>query len=283
MSKNDRIRMSWFPRQIVSKIPQISADRLLILALAAVPTLVSAQADAGSPPETAASAPAPAPTAPPPTAKLAPPTAPTTLLPPPNWQELGLSQKLALEPLERDWDKLDATQKSKWLEMAPRFFTLPPQEQARLHERMRAWSRLSPAERQQARVGFQVAQQIKTEDRQAKWEAYQALPPERRQELADKAAQKRVAKPPHAPNADPAASAQAKSNLVPTAPKTLAMSPVAPSVLQAKPGATTVLITQAKTPPSHQQAGQTKVFADPDLVDSKTLLPKLHAAAAASR
>ena len=50
-----------------------------------------------------------------------------------------------------------------------------------------------------------------------------------------------------------------------------------------KPGliATTLLITQVNQRPLHQQAGQPKVFADPSLVDPKTLLPR--AASAASR
>jgi len=251
--------MTGFPR-----IPGLPSLALLVLALLSASAF--AQSDVPATPEASASAPSPL-------SPIAPLATPTTLLPPPLWRDLGLSQKVALGPLERDWDKIDATQRSKWLEMVPRFFTLPAGEQKRLHERMRAWSRLSPAERQQARVGFQVAQQLTSGDRQAKWDAYQALTPEQRQELADKAAKKQAlqAAKPRSASAD---EAQAKSNRVPATLKHLAMKPVAPSVLQAKPGATTVLITQAKTPPSHQLAGQTKVLANPDLVDSKTLLPK---------
>jgi len=205
-------------------------------------------------------------------------SAPATALPPPIWSALSAAQKTALMPLQRDWDGMDTSSRSKWLGIATRFAVLPAEEQARMHDRMRSWARSSPAERQQARIAFQGAQQIAAGQRQAKWEAYQALPPEKRQELADKAAQKRVAKP---PVRRPAATegAQAKSNLVPAALKGQAVKAVAPSILQAKPGATTVFITQVKSLPAHQQAGQTKVFADPDLVDSKTLLPKRRQAA----
>ncbi len=227
--------------------------------LAALPFLALAQS---------ASEPAPA-------ALLA---APSPMQAAPKWAGLSPAQKQALAPLERDWDGLDDTRKSKWLEIAPRFAALPPDERDRIHERMRAWAALSPAERQQARVGYQMVQQLKTRDREAKWEAYQALSPEKRAELAEKAAHKQTAKPclTGSKHCAPEAKLEAapKSNLVPPPPRIQAAKPVAPSVVQAKPGATTVLITQATIPPAHQQAGQTKVWADPELVDSKTLLPK---------
>jgi len=204
------------------------------------------------------------------------PHAATPLLPPPNWVGLNAAQKTALAPLEKDWDKLDEFRKGKWLEVAARYPSLPAAEQTRLQERMHDWARLSPVERQRARVGFQVAQQVKPDERQAKWEAYQALSPEERQALAEKARKKQARKAAElpAPTLD-INGVQTKSNRVPTAAKVALGKSVAPSVVQAKSGASTVLITQTRNlPPAHQQAGQTKVFADPSLVDSKTLLPK---------
>lgn len=204
--------------------------------------------------------------------------APNALLPVPSWSEMNRMQKQTLAPLERDWDKLESSNKSKWLEVAARFPALPADEQTRLQERMRDWARLSPPERQQARAAFQVGQQLKTDARQAKWEAYQALPAEKRQELAEKAALKHALKPSTAKAKSGAEfGMQAKSNLIPALPIRFAVNSVSPSVLQAKPGATTVLINQINQInqlPTHQQAGQTKVLADPDLVDRKTLLPK---------
>jgi len=207
---------------------------------------------------------------------------PAPLMPAPDWAGLTPAQQQALEPLRQDWNGLDATRRSKWLEIAPRFAALPPQERDRLHERMRAWVALSPAERQQARAGYQWAQQInKSGNREAKWEAYQALSPEKRQELAAKAAQKQATQPCLTGKKCTVADLEAKpkSNLVPPAPKPVPPKAVAASFVQAKPGATTVLLTQATIPPAHQQAGQTKVWADPELVDSKTLLPKKPASA----
>jgi hypothetical protein len=141
---------------------------------------------------------------------------------------------------------------------------------------------MSPADRRQARIGWQVAKQVDADQRQAKWEAYQALPAERRQELVDKAAKKR-AEAAATPVSRPPVGTQTKSNLVPSQGKLSPALAVAPSLLQAKPGASTVMITRLPSMPAHQAAGQPKVVADPSLVDPHTLLPKsLKAPVAAS-
>ena len=275
MNKNDGIRMTWCSR-VRRFVPLTFGPLSLLTVLLMLQPSARAQApDAASAPEASPNVVVTAPARPVAKSNL---PAPATVPSPPIWQALSAPQKIALAPLEREWDGLDALRRSKWLSIATRFSTLPAEEQTRMHERMRDWARSSPDERQQARIGFQGAQQIASDQRQAKWEAYQALPPEKRQELADKAAQKHFAKPPARPAVNDGP--QPKSNLVPAALRGLPMKSVAPSVLQAKPGATTVLITQIKTLPPHQQAGQTKVFADPDLVDSKTLLPKRRLVAA---
>lgn len=204
--------------------------------------------------------------------------APHAMLPAPTWARLSAAQKTILLPLGTDWDSLDAARKSQWLEVAARFSALPAEEQARAQDRMREWAGLSPAERQQARIGFQGAKKISADERQAKWEAYQALPQEQRQQLADKAARKLATQASKAGTTSAADKtgdkSLAKSNIVPAPALSPAPKAVAPSLLQAKPGATTVLITQSKLAPAHQKAGHTKVLANPDLVDSKTLLPK---------
>jgi len=199
----------------------------------------------------------------------------------PAWAELSFDQRQALAPLEHDWDALDDARRRIWLEMAPGFARLPSEERDRLHERMRAWVALSPAERQRARVNFQLAKQsLHASEREARWEAYQALPPEKRQELAEKAAARRrqlqAAKPTCLPGANCAPDtlkAQPKSNRVPDARRPQVKA-IAPSLVQAKPGATTVLITQAGVAPVQASPGQTKVIADPNLVDPNTLLPR---------
>jgi len=209
-----------------------------------------------------------------------------------RWKSLSAAQRQALAPLEKEWSHLDQQRRLKWLEIASRFSSLPTDEQARMQERMSSWAKLSPVERSRARLIFQQAQQITPESRQAKWEAYQALAPEQRQELADKAAERTLAT--NAPigalqakhekrlaaATKPALADQAKSNLVPERANAPLPKSVTPTLIQKKPGATTMLINQTATPPAHQQSGTTKIVAAPDLVDALTLLPKRVAASA---
>lgn len=280
MDKNDRMRMTRAARtQAV-----VSARLLTTLLLCAAGFSAFAQApEAASAPEATTASP-PAVVAPVAIAKpigsVLPPV--SALAAAPNWQSLTPAQRELLAPLARDWDKLGPNQRSKWLNAAPRVATLPAPELARLHERMRDWAQLTPGERADARVGFQVAKQVDAEERQAKWEAYQALPPEKRQQLADKAVARREAQTKAADPAPKPLVAGPKSNIVPTAPKLVSAIAVTGSLIQAKPGATTVLMTRGLAQPSHHAAGEAKVVADPALVDSKTLLPKSLKAPSAS-
>jgi hypothetical protein len=204
-----------------------------------------------------------------------------------HWRELTAEQRLALAPLEKDWAGIDQQRRRKWLEIAARFQSLPADEQARMQERMSSWAKLSPLERSQTRLMFQQAQQIAPQSRQEKWEAYQALAPEQRQEFADKAAKRKVAgdgaNKDAAMAAKPVLSDKAKSNLVPERSQAPLPSPVTPTLVQNKPGATTTLINWTATPPAHQQSGLPKIMAVPDLVDPLTLLPKRAASATAER
>jgi hypothetical protein len=190
-----------------------------------------------------------------------------------DWAALTPTQKQALAPLERDWPGIDAQRRAKWLEVAARFPTMEAEERSRLQARMAEWARLTPAERNSARLQFQATRQLPKDERQARWEAYQALPPEQRQALAQQA------KP--APRSGPATSGPApkqpegaKRNLVqPTAaPQPRA---AGPTVQRAGPGATTRPMTaKAPLPPAHTQAGLPKIAATPGFVDPATLLPK---------
>lgn len=283
-----RSRSSGFPR-----LPALLAALLATAAWAQQPGAVPAPAEPASSPEpmTAASAAAPA--------VALPSSAPAVALPSPapkpqplpvtsgsaEWQALSPAQRQVLAPLEQEWNGLDGSRKGKWLELANRYPQLPADEQLRVQERMNAWVKLSPAERQQARVGFQVAQQLKADERQAKWEAYQALPVERRQELADKAAHKLAQGQPgiagRTAETKAATGQGAKPNLVLLLPRPQADQPgqpLGPTVAQAKPGATTVLIGAGKTP-WQRPGGRARLTLDTSRIDSKTLLPKPAASA----
>jgi len=206
-----------------------------------------------------------------------------------RWSALKPAQQTALKPLEREWSGIDPRSKQKWLEMSTRFPKLTPPEQARIQDRMTEWAKLTPGERTEARMHFQEAKQLPTEDRRARWEAYQALSPEQKQQLAARAAPSAEIVRKTAPTTARTDKGgrdslpQAKSNIVPNPASVAPPRAVAPTVLQASPGATTTLITKRPTPPGHQQTGMPKIAATPEFVNKATLLPQRGPQGAATR
>lgn len=197
----------------------------------------------------------------------------------PAWSSLSPRQKTALKPLEADWHRIDATRRSKWLEIADRFHTMPPAEQARIQGRMTEWAKMTPRDRGQTRLNFREAQQVPAQERKAKWEEYKALPPEQRKELAAKAVPP-ARKPTNGASGEAAA---AKSNVVPNTSYAPKPKQIAPTIAQAQPGATTNLITKRPSPPAHQPSGLPKIAVTPSFVDQSTLLPKRGPQGAAAR
>lgn len=119
------------------------------------------------------------------------------------WGELTPRQQQALSPLGASWRSLSEAHKRKWLALSSNYEALPPPEQARLRSRMTEWATLSPQQRTQARLNFAESQQVDAVDKRAKWEAYQALPPEEKRRLAAGATAVRPP-PPTAPTWRPA-------------------------------------------------------------------------------
>jgi Protein of unknown function (DUF3106) len=226
----------------------------------------AAEDPAASEPLIAAPQPASVPaSAPPKPAKTKAPTPEAAL----EWQALSATQKQLLAPLESEWAGLSPSLKGKWLELAARYHTLPMDEQARVQERLSAWAKLSPTERQQARLAFQAAKTLKADERQAKWDAYQALSPERRRELADKAAGREAVK------LQAGAGRPALVPLLPSQNVGDEAAPLGPVILQARPGATTVLINQGnKLQSTRQPSSRARIALDLGRLDSHTLLPK---------
>ena len=203
----------------------------------------------------------------------------------PAWSALTKAQQQALAPLRPTWASTNGASKLKWLEVADRFPRMPADERSRVQERMAAWAAKSPSDRARARVQFQETRRIGAEERQARWQAYQALPEDERKRLALAAK-----KPPAAATSASAAAARtpatvaeassAKRNLVAATPVP-APRAVAPTVVQAKPGASTTTVATRAKPPLHHQPGLPKIVATPNFVDPTTLLPKRGAQAAA--
>jgi len=208
---------------------------------------------------------------------VAPTTTPGALTSSQNWASLSASQKEALAPLSKEWDQLDGARKGKWLEIAARYPTLPVEHQQRLRERMVEWTRMSPAERQRARIGYQHANELRAPEQEArmreKWDAYQALPPEKRQRLVERAAEKASA----AGRDVPAAPTRAKAPIQ----RTPLTATTGPTIVQAQPGATTVLMTQRAQPPlPGASAARGRPIRSPRdaKLDPDTLLPRRDAA-----
>jgi hypothetical protein len=199
----------------------------------------------------------------------------------PVWAKLSASEQAVLKPLQKMWPSLDLGRKQKWRDIAARYPKMPVEQQQRLSERMVEWAGMSAAQRIAARQRYEESKQLPTAERQALWEAYQALPEDERRSLATKAGNRpATAEAASAAAAAGAASkstlgaAQPKSNLVAPAVPVQPRRPVGPGTVQANAGASTRPITQKPTPPAHQQPGQSKIAATPDLVDASTLLPQ---------
>jgi hypothetical protein len=192
-----------------------------------------------------------------------------------TWGSLSAAQQQALAPLQNDWATLEPTRRSKWLELAGRFPTMPPEERRRVQERMAAWVRLTPAERTNARMQFQEVRQLPAEERQAKWQAYQALSEDERKQLAarSKTGAKPAAPPPSAGNEGKVAGTQESQS---PGRGTAVASPraVAPIVVQAHPGATTSTMSAHPPPQQTRPPGVPKIAATAGYVDPATLLPK---------
>ena len=154
----------------------------------------------------------------------------------PLWATLSRPQQVALEPLAGEWDRMEGVRKQKWLEIANRFASMKPDEQARVHERMREWVKLTPEQRRVARENYTLSKKIDAGQKSEQWEKYQQLPEEQKKQLAAEAASARAKK--QVANLPP----QAQSNVKTVAP----IKRSAPAVACA---AGTVKNTAAATPP----------------------------------
>jgi hypothetical protein len=219
------------------------------------------------------------------------PSAPTGMSPPqvgadpgPSWSALTPQQRAALAPLQKEWPSIEARPRSKWLELARRMTAMSAPERERIQARMAEWARLTPSQRLQARLNFLDAQQLSPSERQARWEAYQALPSEQREALEARGQQAKqaaasAARTPARGAASgvalrpPVASASAASAA--RTRQLVSVEPTAPAVLRSPQGATTLPLNAAPKPPAHQAGpGRPPLVRDPQAVDPKTLLPR---------
>lgn len=197
----------------------------------------------------------------------------------PSWAELTPAERLALQPLQPQWNQIDPLRKQKWREIAAKLPSMPRDQQIRMQARMAEWVAMTPAQRSTARLHFETSRQLPPAERQALWESYQALPEKDRKDLADQAARRKAnAAADAGSSVTPGgfARTQPKSNVVQGAPRPgdLGGRQSGPATVQASVGASTRPMNQHPTPPRHQQAGMPKIAATPGFVNDATLLPQ---------
>ena len=138
-----------------------------------------------------------------------------------GWQKLSAEQKRALAPLASRWAELSEIQKGKWIAISHNFDQWSAADQAVMHARMTEWVKLSPVQRNQARLNFNTLQNLPKDEKKAKWDEYQSLSPEQKRQLSainqgpakttapssKPANAERLVAPPRAWQASPAASA----------------------------------------------------------------------------
>ena len=197
-----------------------------------------------------------------------------------SWHSLNASQREALAPLQQEWPRMDPLSKRKWLALAERFPTMPAAERARIQTRMSDWAALTPKQRGKARLHFQEARRLPKIDREAKWQAYQALPAEQKKQLAARAASARHSRA-SAPDSGGtrrierlARDAQPKSSRIAEPVLAPPLRSVAPTLVQVSPGATTTAVSERPAPPLREQKGMPKIAATPEFIDPLTLLPR---------
>ena len=92
-----------------------------------------------------------------------------------RWSRLSASERAALAPLAEQWGQISETQRSKWLTIARNFDQISPAEQQVMQARMKEWVKLSPVQRNQARLNFNTLQGVSKDEKKIRWDEYQAL------------------------------------------------------------------------------------------------------------
>lgn len=104
----------------------------------------------------------------------------------PAWSELSAAQQQILAPLKDDWTNIEGPRRVKWVEIAKRYGSMAPEQQARIQNRMKQWAALSAEERAQVRERYQKLKDMPPEKRdeiRRKWLEYDSLTNEEKDTL----------------------------------------------------------------------------------------------------
>jgi hypothetical protein len=129
----------------------------------------------------------------------------------PSWRRLSSAQRQALAPLEQVWPTLSEGARRRWLVIASNFPAKSRATQDRIQARMAQWSKLSSAQRAEARLRYLQTAKLDAKSKRQRWEAHKKEEPGQRQ---------------------PTEAASTEIEVVP------------PLLVRARPGATTTLMSQ---------------------------------------
>ena len=96
------------------------------------------------------------------------------------WTRLSAMQRDALSPLEQVWPTLNQTVRSRWLVIASSYGSKSRETQDRMHARMAQWSKLSSAQRAEARLRYLQAAKLDGRTKRERWQAYNKMQPGQR-------------------------------------------------------------------------------------------------------
>jgi hypothetical protein len=104
----------------------------------------------------------------------------------PEWAQLTAQQQQILAPLANDWTNIEGARRNKWVEIAKRYPTMTPQQQARLQSQMKQWAGLTPEQRAEVRARYRNLQKLPPEKREEirrKWHEYDKLTEQEKHKL----------------------------------------------------------------------------------------------------
>lgn len=193
------------------------------------------------------------------------------------WASLTPEQQATLAPLQQEWDAMEPSRRSKWLEVARRFPRFSADEQQRMQRRMGRWADMTAQERSRARVQFQRTREISAQERRAGWDAYQLLSAQEQHELAQRA----VSRIYRGASSGKGVTSESTGGTALKIARSL--KPVGPTLVQATPGVSTVSISSLPATPVHQHADSSNIAETHLPIDRITLLPQAQQAALASQ
>lgn len=103
-----------------------------------------------------------------------------------SWGKLTDDQRKTLSALGGEWDTLRPWQRAKMLDIARDYPKMDTEKQLRVQRRLTSWSRMTPYERENARIRYQQFNNLspeKKDELHKKWAEHQKLPEVEREKL----------------------------------------------------------------------------------------------------